>query len=144
LQILRIEDPETHEALDLKEITIKTHTKAAENSPTKESTEPKEQVPAKTDSSTQGEEEVQPDFVKDQSESLITDVDKEVSNEESKDKAEVKVCILSTCCCYATIKPACKLFDLSMDVTLRCGHETRQCLATCILKWLWRPEYCLT
>lgn len=115
MQILRIEDPETHEALDLKEITIKTHAKAVENVSKKESNEPTEQLLAKTEPSTPveevGQQDSMEDFTKDQPESFSTDVGKKVSDEEGKNDVEVKVCILSTYCCYATIKPACKLFN---------------------------------
>ena len=125
MQILRIEDPETHEALDLKEITIKTHAKAAESAPKKESAEPKENIPVTTDSSTPVEMESQQGKREDQSESPSADVNKKVSDEEPKDNADEEVSILSMHYCYATIKPACKLFYHSMDVTLRCGHEKK-------------------
>ena len=125
MQILRIEDPETHEALDLKEITSKTHAKAAESAPKKESTESKENTPATTESSTPVEAEGRQDKKEDQSESPSADVDEKVSDEEVKDNAQDEVSILSTYYCHATIKPACKLFYYSMDVTLRCGYERK-------------------
>jgi hypothetical protein len=120
LQILRIEDPETHEALDLKEITIKTHAKAAEIAPKKESAEPKENIPVTTDSSTPVEVEGQQDKKEDQSESPSADIDKKVSNEEPKDNAaeegtEIKTRISYTREFMLSLRPKCKSLPPSLE-----------------------------